>query len=149
MVVVIYHSKTVLIVVADGCEDIETVCLIDILNRGVKNVTIASVNSTNKITLMKNTKIIADKSIEKCKNIQYDMIVLPGGIPGCYNLSNCKTLIEMLNKQKANNNKIAAICYSPIVVLYANKLIEDNVITSHPSLNPSIINLSEPAKKSL
>ena len=78
-------SKKVLVPIADGCEEIETACIVDILRRAEADVTIASVNNLQ-ITASRGMKLIADKLISECVNDPYDLIVLPGGMPGAENL---------------------------------------------------------------
>ena len=58
-------SKKVLVPVADGCEEIETVCIIDVLRRASAEVTVASVDSLE-ITASRGVKLVADRLIGEC-----------------------------------------------------------------------------------
>lgn len=125
-------EKTVLVPIADGCEEIETVTIIDVLRRAGAIVTVASVNSLQ-ITASRGVKLVADTLISECARYTYDMIALPGGIPGAENLRDSEILTLLLKKQCAEGRWVAAICAAPVVVLSHHGLAENKRITCHPS----------------
>jgi len=131
-------SKNVLITIADGIEEIEAVCLIDTLRRAGAQVTVASVGKLD-ITASRGVKLTADKLIEDCVGENYDLIVLPGGLPGAEHLRDDSLLIEMLVKQKAAGKLYSAICASPAVVLGTHRLLDDKKATCHPALSDKLI----------
>ena len=98
-------GKEVLVAVADGIEEIETVCIVDTLRRGGASVTIASVADLN-ITASRGVKLVADKRISECTGQQYDLIALPGGMPGAEYLRDCPELIEMVTGDSGLREKI-------------------------------------------
>lgn len=56
------------------------------------------------------------------------MIVLPGGLPGAYNLAEDKLLIETLKEFSQDSNKyIGAICASPAIVLSKANIEEGKI----------------------
>ncbi len=126
--------KTALVPIADGSEDIETVCIVDVLRRASVDVTVASVMPATRldITAARKTRIIADKHITQCCDSLFDLIVLPGGLIGAENLRDCPELIRMLQQQKSERRWFAAICASPAVVLATHGLERDIKTTSHP-----------------
>ncbi|KAF8819353.1 DJ-1 family protein [Cardiosporidium cionae] len=124
-------AAKVLVPVASGCEDIEIVSIVDTLRRAgaVVNVVLASSRDLSAsdplvITAMNGMKMVAEMHIEDVHNDEFDMIVIPGGIPGAEHLSNCKILIKMLRKQKERGGRYAAICASPKLVLEAHGLLD-------------------------
>ena len=125
--------KTALVAVADGTEELEAVTIIDVLRRAQAEVTVASVDELN-ITASHGVKLVADCLIEGCKGKTYDLIVLPGGMPGAEHLRNCAALIEMLKKQKQAGRLYAAICASPAVALAPHGLLDDKQATGYPSM---------------
>jgi 4-methyl-5(b-hydroxyethyl)-thiazole monophosphate biosynthesis len=131
-------SKKVLVTIAEGIEEIEAVCLIDTLRRAGAQVTVASVGKLN-IIASRGVKLTADKLIEDCVKESYDLIVLPGGMPGAEHLRDSSQLTEMLVKQKAAGKLYSAICASPAVVLAAHGLLEDKKATCHPALSDKLI----------
>jgi 4-methyl-5(b-hydroxyethyl)-thiazole monophosphate biosynthesis len=134
-------AKKVLVPIADGCEEIEAVCLIDTLRRAALEVTVASVDKLQ-VTASRGVKLVADALIADCKSQSYDCIALPGGMPGAEHLRDCAELIAMLKKQKTAGRLYAAICASPVVALQPHGLLDGVRATCFPSvrgkLNPSL-----------
>lgn len=134
--------KKVLVAIADGIEELETIGITDMLDRAGAEVITASVNNLTIIASHK-TKITADKLIDDCENDEYDMIVCPGGLPGAEYLRDNQTLIKLLKKQQSAGKYYAAICASPVVVFHQNGLIGDRAATAYPSLATKLPNLSK------
>jgi len=128
----------VLLAVADGSEDMESVITYDVLVRGGASVTIASVMDNKDITCANGLGIETDGLIQDFEASEYDLIVLPGGMPGAEHLSKCKTLISMLRKQKESGKLYAAICASPVVVFETNGLLEGKKATAYPAFQPKL-----------
>ncbi len=124
-------SKTVLVPIADGSEELEAVCIIDVLRRAGATVTVASVGNMQ-ITASRGVKLVADKLIADCMDTKYDLIVLPGGIPGADNLRDSKELEHLLKSQQQEGRLYAAICASPAVVLQPHGLLSSRRATCHP-----------------
>ena len=124
-------SKKVLVPIADGSEEIETACIVDVLRRADANVTVASVNKLQ-VTASRGMKLVADKLIPECVQNTYDLIVLPGGMPGAENLRDSKELAEMLKRQQNDGRLYAAICASPAVVLHHHGLLARRKATAYP-----------------
>ena len=60
--------------------------------------------------------IVADKRIEDLDFDEYDMLVLPGGMPGTNYLAAHDGLRELLTEAEADGKKVAAICAAPMVL---------------------------------
>jgi protein deglycase len=123
------NTKQVLVPIADGSEEIETSCITDTLTRFGASVTVASVMSRPDdslvCTMSRGLKIMADCTMQEAiakGNDYWDMVVLPGGMPGATHLRDCPQLIDLLQHQKSK--QYAAICASPAVVLATHNLIE-------------------------
>jgi 4-methyl-5(b-hydroxyethyl)-thiazole monophosphate biosynthesis len=125
-------SKKALVAVADGSEELEAVTIIDVLVRAGTDVTVASVGE-KQITASRGVKIVADALIGDCRGKEYDLIALPGGLPGAEHLRDCGELIEMLKEQRRAGRFYAAICASPAVVLRHHGLLEGKAATGYPS----------------
>jgi len=133
-------SKKVLVPIAEGIEEIEAVCIIDVLRRAGGDVTVASVGDSLQMAASRGVVLVADKLIVDCKGQSYDLIVLPGGMPGAVNLKDCTVLMDMLKKQKGSGKYYGAICASPAVVFASCGLIDDRKATCYPSLMKDIPN---------
>ncbi len=125
-------EKSVLVPVADGTEELEAVAIIDILRRAGAAVTVASVSGRRQITASRNVVLVADALIEACATQEYDLVVLPGGIPGAEHLRDSAALTGMLKRQRDKEGLYAAICASPAVVLEHHGLLEGRRATCHP-----------------
>ena len=125
-------NKRVLVPIADGTEELEAVSIIDTLRRAGVEVTVASVDK-QQVTASRGTKIISDATIKDCVNQTYDLIVLPGGMPGAEHLRDSAELTKMLVEQKQTGRLYAAICAAPAVVLQHHGLLENIKATCHPS----------------
>ena len=124
-------SRKVLVPIADGSEEIEAVCIIDVLRRAGALVTVASVDGLQ-ITGSRGVKLVADRLISDCSDA-YDLIALPGGMPGAEHLRDSKELAVMLRLQKQEGRLYAAICASPAVVFEHHGLLDQRRATCHPS----------------
>lgn len=131
-------NKHVLIPIADGTEEIEAVCMIDTLRRAGISVTVASVMPTLEITASRGVKITADTLITDCTDKAFDMIALPGGMPGSTHLAECTLLIDLLKKQNLSGQWIAAICAAPAVVLHPNGLLRNIKATCYPAMQDQL-----------
>ena len=98
---------------ADGCDEVEALSVVDILKRGGIDTELVSVMKTKEIVSSHDIHIIADKMIEEVDFDEVDMIFLPGGIPGTPNLfANqllCNKIVEFNNAGKL----LAAVCAAP------------------------------------
>ncbi|MHC4553026.1 MAG: DJ-1 family glyoxalase III [Planctomycetota bacterium] len=130
-------SKQVLVPIADGTEEIEAATMIDVLRRAGAEVTVASVGELQ-VTASRGMKLVADIKIADCANQSFDLIALPGGMPGAEHLRDCELLIDMLKDQKAAGKLYAAICATPAVALAPHGLLEGRKATCYPSLEDKL-----------
>jgi 4-methyl-5(b-hydroxyethyl)-thiazole monophosphate biosynthesis len=125
-------TPKVLVPIADGSEEIEAVCIIDVLRRAGADVTVASVGD-RQITASRGVRIVADCRIEDCRTMDFDLIALPGGMPGAEHLRDSQTLLNLLRRHRAANGWYGAICAAPAVVLSYHGLLGGCQATSHPA----------------
>jgi 4-methyl-5(b-hydroxyethyl)-thiazole monophosphate biosynthesis len=126
-------SKIVLAPIADGTEEIEAVAIIDVLRRAGAEVTVASVMKDRlEVTASRGVKLVADRSINECIDVRYDLIALPGGMPGAQHLHDSKELTQLLERQNSEGKLYAAICAAPAVVLFPHGLLSHRRATCHP-----------------
>lgn len=128
--------KKVLIVFADGCEEIEAVAPVDILRRAGMAVTVAGL-STKTVTTARGLRIETDLLLcDATEN--YDMIILPGGGKGAENLAASSLLRERILTLYRAQKWIAAICASPAVVLAPLGILDGKTVTCYPETNKSL-----------
>jgi 4-methyl-5(b-hydroxyethyl)-thiazole monophosphate biosynthesis len=132
-------AKQVLVPIADGNEEIEAVCIIDVLRRAGADVTVAAVGDLT-ITASRGVKIVADTTLAECSTRSYDLIVLPGGKRGAEHLRDSEQLAAMLNRQRNEDRLYAAICASPALVFQHHGLLQGRRATCHPDFVDRIEN---------
>lgn len=140
-------APTALVPIANGSEDIESVTIIDVLRRAGVGVTVASVHDDHTITAARQTRITADALISECAGIAYDLIALPGGMPGAENLGASEPLLEQLRAQRDAGGWYAAICAAPAVALEPNGLLEGRAATAHPGFQSRLTDQSRVSER--
>jgi 4-methyl-5(b-hydroxyethyl)-thiazole monophosphate biosynthesis len=123
--------KKVLVPLANGFEEIEAITIIDILRRAGATVISAGLEKRN-VVGSHDIKLIADTVIEEVLEDEWDLVVLPGGVPGTPNLAEDARIIKILQAQAAAGKLTAAICAAPAVLEQAG-LTAERKVTSHPS----------------
>ena len=124
-----------LVPISNGFEEIETTCIVDICRRANINVTIASIEDIY-VTGAHQITLKADELLSKIKEGEFDMIVLPGGLPNAFNLAEDKLLQEMLKRFKEASKNIGAICAAPYALFKADVLNEN--YTCYPGFEGKI-----------
>ncbi len=122
----------VLVPLAQGCEELEAVTIIDLLRRAEINVVTASLDE-RPITASRGTKILADTTLDQVLDQEFDMVILPGGLPGADNLNEDDRIHQILQRTVNNNKSVAAICAAPKVLASAG-LLENKKVTAYPGV---------------
>ncbi|MBF0786531.1 MULTISPECIES: DJ-1 family glyoxalase III [unclassified Streptococcus] len=127
--------KKVAVVLANGFEEIEALTPVDVLRRA--SITCDMVGLTGlEVEGSHGIKVQADKLFTGDLSA-YDMIVLPGGMPGSVHLQNHTGLIAALQAAAKKDTYIAAICAAPIVLEKAG-LLADRRYTCYPGQEKTI-----------
>ncbi|MDH3608409.1 MAG: DJ-1/PfpI family protein [Gammaproteobacteria bacterium] len=122
----------VLVPLAQGCEELEAVTIIDLLRRAEMQVITASLDE-KPIVASRGTKLLADTTLDQVINEEFDMIVLPGGLPGADNLNEDQRIHTILKNAVDKNNYVAAICAAPKVLVSAG-LLNNKKATAYPGV---------------
>jgi len=127
------EQKRVLVPIGNDSEEIETTCITDTLARFGAEVITASVmpDGDLKCKMSRGINIIADITMKEAATQEWDLVALPGGMPGAEHLRDCAALISLLEKQNREGKLYSAICASPAVVLASKGLIK-NGATCYP-----------------
>ena len=75
----------VLVPLADGCEELEAVTVIDLLRRAGIEVVTAGLKG-GPVTASRGVVLVPDCSLDEVLDEEFDMLVLPGGLPGADHL---------------------------------------------------------------
>ena len=111
-----FEAKTDLktaIFFADGCEEIEGLTVVDLLYRAGIPCTKVSINDIPEVTSSHEVTFRTDTTIAELAFSEYDMLILPGGVPGTPNLRACDKLMEEVVSFHKEGKQIAAICAAP------------------------------------
>lgn len=122
----------VLVPLAEGFEELEAVTIIDLLRRAGVEVTVAGLVD-GPVKGSRGTVIVPDDTLDMSMGGEYDMIVLPGGLPGADNLNDDPRIDSLLRQMQANDRYTAAICAAPKVLASAG-LLEGKKVTAYPGV---------------
>ncbi len=125
-------APNALIPLAQGCEDLEAVTLIDILRRADIHVTTAGLDD-KPVTGSRKTVFIPDTTLDKIMDKTFDLIVLPGGLPGSDYLNNDPRIHQLIQTAASAHRYIAAICAAPKVLANAG-VLNHKTATSFPDI---------------
>jgi 4-methyl-5(b-hydroxyethyl)-thiazole monophosphate biosynthesis len=122
-----------LVACANGSEDIETITIVDTLRRAHIKVTLASVESSQTVTMAHGTVVTADALFSSVRDQTFDAVVVPGGMPGAETIGNNAQFTEFLRAHQSKEKLLAAICAAPAVCFAKNDLISKSKATCYPS----------------
>ena len=129
---------------ADGFEEIEALTPVDYMRRaGIEVITVGvkgtPFNKTLIVTSSHNVPMIMDMSMQdffaEYANNLPDCIVCPGGGKGAVNLSECKELLDYIEKCNLEGKLVTAICASPAVVFGKTNVLKDKKWTCYPGMD--------------
>lgn len=111
-------QKNVLIIVANGFEDVELFAVNDVLKRNKINVDIFHTTNNKHVTSLSGIKVSINKlnDLSKISLNKYDALYIPGGGLGVDNLEKSKLFIDILKDFVENNKIIGALCKAPIIL---------------------------------
>ena len=124
-------DKRIAVLLADGFEEGEALFVIDILRRA--GFTCDGVSVRNEIVQgAHGIRALADRLLANTDRNSYDMVVLPGGLPGADTLRDNETVIAWVKAFAADPDKyVAAICAAPQVLARAG-VTSGRRLTSYP-----------------
>lgn len=128
--------KKACVLLAEGFEEVEALTISDIIRRADMICDLVSIDKEF-VTSSHGVVIKSDKIFDS--NMEYDLVALPGGMPGAKNLRDDNRVIDFINKHNEEGKLIGAICAAPIVLGKA-KLTEGRDITSYPGFENELFN---------
>ena len=121
---------SVLVPLAQGCEELEAVTIIDLLRRAEIDVVTAGLDA-EPVKASRGVVLVPDRTLDEALQQDYDMVVLPGGLPGANNLNDDPRVTALLRTMADSGKFTAAICAAPKVLASAG-LLEGKAATSFP-----------------
>lgn len=100
---------------AEGYEEIEALTVVDICRRCGITADMVSVYGEKHVTSSHGVTVEMDKTFDQVDFQEYNMLVLPGGMPGTKNLEVHQGLMEQIDAFYRDGKYIAAICAAPSI----------------------------------
>jgi 4-methyl-5(b-hydroxyethyl)-thiazole monophosphate biosynthesis len=123
---------SVLVPLAQGCEELEAVTVVDLLRRAGIRVVTAGLDD-QPVRASRGMVLIPDVTLTDVIGQEFDMIVLPGGEPGATNLGRDKRVTGLLRQMAQAGKYTAAICAAPRVLAQSG-LLEGRRATGYPGV---------------
>jgi 4-methyl-5(b-hydroxyethyl)-thiazole monophosphate biosynthesis len=121
---------SVLVPLAQGCEELEAVTVVDLLRRAGVSVVTAGLDD-KPVRASRGTVLLPDTTLEEALLQEFDMVVLPGGLPGADHLADDTRIRDLLREMADTDRYTAAICAAP-KVLASSGLLAGKKVTSFP-----------------
>ena len=130
--------KKVGIFMADGCEEIEGLTVVDIVRRAKLEMTTISITDEKEVTSSHNVTFLTDALASEVDFDGFDAIVLPGGMPGTLNLGASDMVNKVIKKFAGEGKIVAAICAAPTI--YGEMgLLEGKNATCYPGMEDKLL----------
>jgi 4-methyl-5(b-hydroxyethyl)-thiazole monophosphate biosynthesis len=126
------NVPTVLVPLAPGCEELEAVTVIDLLRRAGISVVTAGLDR-EQVRASRGVVLVPDTDLETALQRDYDMVVLPGGLPGADHLDSDPRIRTLLLRMAESGRFTAAICAAPKVLASAG-LLAGRQATGYPGV---------------
>jgi len=125
------NQLKVLVPLAQGCEELEAVTITDLLTRAGMKVITAGLDE-QAVIASRGMVFIPSTTIDAVLSDAFDLMVLPGGLPGATHLQNDARIQDKLKSMAEENKIVAAICAAP-KALAAAGLLESKNYTCYPN----------------
>ncbi len=122
----------VLVPLAEGCEELEAVTIIDLLRRAGIEVVSAGLQE-GPVKASRGTVLVPDMPLDQALQNEYDMVVLPGGMPGSDHLNNDARIQSLITSMARQQSWVAAICAAPKVLATAG-VLDGRQATAYPGV---------------
>ena len=137
-------EKKVLVVLADGFEEVEALSPVDVLRRSGAAVTVAALEyaaGSGSVRGAHDVHVVCDALLADVAGQAFDAIVLPGGMPGAKNLHESALVTKVILDTFDRGDLVCAICASPAYVLAPTGVLDGKKATCYPgceSVAPSV-----------
>lgn len=126
------------IFLADGCEEIEALTVVDIVRRAGMEIELIAIADKKEVTSSHKVTFLAEELASEVDYDALDGVVLPGGMPGTLNLGADEKVNEVIRKFATDGKLVAAICAAPSVLGQAH-LLEGKNATCHPGFEEKLL----------
>ena len=125
------------IFLAEGFEEMEALAPVDILRRA--GLDVCTVGVTGKVVSGSHKiPVTADIIADEVDFANMEAVVLPGGLPGTYNLEASEVVKKSIEYCVANDKYIAAICAAPSVFGHMG-ILDGKKATCYPGFEKDLL----------
>ena len=125
-----------LVPIANGCEEMEAVIIIDTLRRAQWEVTAAGLDA-DPVEAAHRTKLVPDTTWDQVDPADFDILLTPGGFGGTMALAGHEGVLRAVREFDAAGKWIASICASPLV-LHAAGILEGKRFACYPGVEKEL-----------
>ena len=126
----------VLMPLANGCEEMEAVIIIDTLRRAEWDVTSAGLTDGT-IEASRGVKLVPDTTWDEINPADFDMLILPGGFDGTTALCGHLGVQQALRDFNEKEKWIGSICAAALA-LHAAGILEGRRFTCYPGVEENL-----------
>lgn len=137
---------------AEGFEEIEALTVVDLARRAGIETRMVRVPAGEEhgeaasccegtdpcVTGSHGIRVCADEDLSETELSSFDMLVLPGGLPGTTNLASCDALTDAVKSFLDAGKKVATICAAPGIILGRKGWLKGRTAVSHPSVRSDL-----------
>lgn len=124
------------LILADGFEEIEAVTIADVLRRAEIETVLTGV-SADLVAGNHGIALRTDRRLDDVLKDRWDLVVLPGGMPGAGTLREDPRVQALIKTQHERHGKLAAICAAPIALARAG-VLEGRRATCYPTFREQL-----------
>lgn len=130
--------KKAFMLFAEGFETVEALMVVDILRRGGVEVTMTSITEEESVKSAQNITVEMDATMGEIDLSEYDVVILPGGMPGTLHLGESEAVKKTILAMNEAGKLVAAICAAP-GVLGRHGLLQGKNACSYPDHERNLI----------
>lgn len=129
--------KQVCVFLADGFEEVEALTAVDLLRRARVYVDTVSITDDYKVHGAHGINVQTEDLFDEVNFDEFDMIVLPGGMPGTTNLMQHSGVRKIVTAFAQAGKPVGAICAAPMI-LEDLGLLQGKKATCYPSCEENL-----------
>lgn len=125
--------KKVCVLLAEGFEEVEALTAVDLIRRAKIYVDTISIGEDDMVLGAHGITVQTEDLFADVDFSQFDMIVLPGGMPGTTNLEAHSGVRKVIADAMENGQYLAAICAAPTILGHMG-LLKGRKATCYPGM---------------
>lgn len=129
--------KKVVMLFAEGFEEVEALMTVDLLMRGGVDVKLASITKEMEVAGSHGIRIGMDVTMDQVDFGEQDAVLIPGGMPGTLNLGNSPEVTRVLTEMHEAGKIVGAICAAPSVLGQCG-ILEGKKATCYPGFEDKL-----------